>query len=243
MDDEDSEETIPLQKLAYHYIMPWKLNIYIFDKMALLLSRGADVKARNSRGETCLHRVLLRYDSVDDIFCHRSRTRDIMVLLITAGADVCAIDQKGYSVSDLAIRSGHLDIWTEALKYCGIDIKDVLARSNFDPAYSTALSSEYCKPPKSVTSKVSMAEYLERRKLTHVPEEIEEDSDSTLDSSDDDSESEDWSSSEDDESGNGDVVEGTSMTAKATEQEARGGDEESHVVYEECTARKKAKLE
>ena len=242
MGGEDSQETIPLQILAYDQFMQWRTNFRIFEKMALLLSRGADVNARNSRGETCLHRLLPRHYHGDDRFWPRSGTRDIMILLITAGADVCAVDQKGCSISDLAIRSGHLDIWTEALKYCGIDIKDVLARSNLDPAYSTALSSEYSKPPKSLRSKVSMAEYLERRKLTHFPEDAEnQDSDVASDPSDDDSESEDCPSFEDEESENGDVVEGT--TSIINEANELGEDKEPHVEYEECTARKKAKLE
>ena len=162
--------------------------------------------------------------------------------MITAGADVCAVDEEGCSESDVAIRSGLQTLWTEALKYCGIDIKDVLARSDFDRAYSTALNSEYRQSPRFVRSKVSMTEYLERR--TEIPDE-ESDLSDLADASedDDDDENEDWSPFEDEEREDEDVAKETSMTTKATEQEAVGGDEESHIEYKEFIARKKAKLE
>ena len=117
--------------------------------------------------------------------------------MYSAGADVCAIDDQGRSVSDVAFDSGHRVAWTEALKYCGIDINDVLARPNVDPARSTALSSRYNERSKSVTSKLSLAEYLKWRKPCDRRSVGPNRGPRFSSSEDDDSENEDY---EDDES-------------------------------------------
>ena len=124
-----------------------------------------------------------------------SETKDIAILMISAGADVCAIDDHGRSVSDIAMQSGQQGVWTEALKYCGIEIKDVLARPNANPAHSTALASQYSDPPRSVTSEISLAEYLERRKA--IPRNPRVRVQSPRSSSSEDDESEDRNLSND----------------------------------------------
>lgn len=181
--DNNPNGTIPLLLLAYTHSRGSAELFQTAGKVALLLSRGANVRAKNSQGETCLHLVLSPHEHseprcwCDDdeayVWRHLCRTKDIVILMISAGADVCAIDEYGLSVTDIAIDSSQHALWTEALKYCGIDIQDVLARPNFDPARSTALSSEYSQPHRSVTSKVSLEEYLERRKASRIPEEKE----------------------------------------------------------------------
>ena len=147
-------------------------NCQISDKIALVLNRGANAKARNHQGETCLHLDFSGHKHFEGdcsyltnkLKIHYAReTKDILILMMSAGADVCAVDERDISVSDAAIRSGQEILWTEALKYCGIHIKDVLARPNADPARSTALSSQYNESPWYVTSNVSLTEYLERQ--------------------------------------------------------------------------------
>lgn len=156
--------------------------------------------------------------------------------MITAGADVCAINEPGWSVSAVAIHLGQQTLWTEALKYCGIDIKDVLAQPGIDPAHSTALSSEYSQPPKSVTSKISLEEYLKRRKSFLVPEEEARSMKDQLDSSEDDNSSEDEDldrghcSSEDDESEDFHWAEDTSNISEVNN-------------HKDCIAKGKAKLD
>ena len=213
------------------------------------------MKAKNSHGETCLHLVFSKHcDSVGRCWCdnasrlwrHQCRTKDIVILLITAGADVCAVDGKGKSVSDIAICSGQQTLWTEALKYCGINIRDVLARPNFDPAHSTALGPEYSQPPRSVTSKMSLEEYLERREAFRVPEEKEFrrtnprlDSSEDDDSGDEDSKSEDCPS-EDCENDDEDWTESANDASEDDEQQSNDANHEAPIHYESSG---KAKLD
>lgn len=208
------------------------------DKVALLLTRGANVKARNSQGQSCLHLILEEHDHLyprcwcDDgskWWRHQCRTKDIVILMLTAGADVCAVDEHGWSVSDVAMDSGQQTLWTEALKYCGIDIKDVLAKTRVDAACSTALSPEYSQPPRSLTSKMSLEEYMERRKAFRVPEarDLERivprfDSSEDDDSGDEDSKS-GLSCSEHDKDEDEDWTEDASEESEIDEQESDDG--------------------
>ena len=225
------------------------------DKVGLLLTRGANVKVRTSRGKTCLHLVLSKHahhdrgcwcDNESYLRRHQYRTKDIVILMITAGADVCAVDEYGQSVSDVAMRSGQQTLWIEALKYCGIDIKDVLARPKFGAARSTALSPEYSQPPSSVTSKMSFEEYLVRRKAFCVPEErdFKEICNQFDSSEDDESENEDLKSGnspfEDDEGEDGGWAAAVNETSKVDEQESDDEDPEAPIQYESSG---KAKLD
>ena len=215
------------------------------------------MKAKDSGGNTCLHLVFDHpfpsgrcwCDDAHKVWRYQCRTKDIVILMITAGADVCAVDGKGKSVSDVAIRSRQQTLWTEALKYCGIDIRDVLAQSEHDPAHSTALSPEYGQPPRSVTSKLSLEEYMERRKASRIPEEREVQSPITeFDSSEDDESEDDDSKSressfEDDENEDDDWTEDASEDSEVDEQES---DDENHgtpLQYEGDNTMEKAKLD
>ena len=249
-DDSNPYESVPLLLLVRLHSEYWDANLQMLDKTELLLTRGANVKARNSRGQTCLHLAFLGHIHSSLCWCkiefrlwvHRYRTTDLVILLITAGADVCAVDGEGESVSDVAIRSGQQALWTHALKCCGIDIKDVLARPNFDPAHSTALSTQYTQPPRSVTSKRSFEEHLERRKAIRYPSEREfSDLPSLLGlSEDDDSGDEDSNSglspSENDKNGDEDWTAGASEVSEADEQQL----DDTPIPYE---SRGKAKLD
>ena len=256
IDDNLPIETVPLLLLAYVHSQNFDANYQMPDKVGLLLTRGANVKARSARGKTCLHRVFSKHLHHDrDCWCldgsllwrHQCRTKDIVILMITAGADVWAVDEYGQSVSDIAISSGQQTLWTEALKYCGIDIKGVLARPKFDPAHSTALSPEYGQPPRSVTSKMSFEEYLVRRKAFCVPDESDlrrrtyRDYDS---SEDDESENEDSKSGdspfEDDEGEDEDRTEDANENSEVDEQESDGANHKTSIQYESSG---KAKLD
>lgn len=157
--------------------------------------------------------------------------------MISAGADICAVDKYGLSVSDVAIESGQLALWIEALKYCGIDIKDVLARPNSNPAHSTALDSKYNQPHRSVTSKVSLEKYMERRKAFRVPEEKEVwGMEAQLDSSEDD----------DSEHGEIEVEDFAGDTRKVSEMIETEYEDEDHefpMQHGAGTANGKAKLD
>ena len=162
---------------------------------------------------------------------HLCRTWDILVLVISAGADVCAIDEEGRSILDVAVQSGLRTVWTEALKYCGIDIRDVVARPNFDLGHSTALSPQYREPPRSVTSNISLTEYLKRRRpVPKLGSDIER-ADREL------------SSSEEDESEDEDSFRETAKGTGTRKNIFIEGNEDIHGNYEESKAKKKAKLE
>ena len=219
--DHNPAETTPLLLLAYYHTSPFIESVQIPDKIALLLNRGANVNSRNSRGETCLH-LVCSGNSHHEHHClcawlaspcrfqrYLPETRDILIMMISAGADVCAMDEEDRSVSDVAIGSENLTLWTEALEYCGVDIKGVLKRRNVNSAYSTALGSQYNEPPMSVRSKISLAEYLEQRRGFRGSE-YEDWKWSPLISSSEDDDSEDENqaeeTSEDDNSEKGDLI-------------------------------------
>lgn len=261
--DNSEIEGTPLLLLARIHSMKLSRSPQISEKIALLLSRGANVKATNALGQSCLH-LTWRDLCLDKDNCwsrdeeklrrHCFRTIDIAILMISAGADVCAIDGKGWSVSEIAKQSGQQALWTEALKYCGIDIEDVLAQRNSNPAYSTALSPEYSQPSRSVMSKISLKQYLERRKAFCVPEEDKGKYGILWDSSeeDDSSEDEDLDSevasieadeNEDVEWEDDDSAEETSETDDVSQKKATGEIGGNHVQYEGETAKGKAKLD
>ena len=260
--------TIPLHLIADSHSGGWAENCQIPDKIALLLSRGANVEARNDRGETSLHVVFSNhstlgtnigwYDKEAALQRHLSESIDILVLMCSAGADVCAIDDQGRSVSDAAFDAGQEVAWTKALKYCGIDVNDVRARPNVDPARSTALSSRYNERPTSVSSKLSLAEYLKQRKpcaRTRPWEEIsrrlsssEDDDSENGDYEDDESEYGDWDDGsdnedydkDDDESEREDSAEDTNKTSAGREENSVPENGKSDSTYE---GRGKAKLD
>lgn len=234
-DDMPYESTTPLLLLAGFHAWYYYLSPLTPAKIAFLLRRGANAKARNPGGETCLHRVLRHNHRAKDCWCEISsrtwrylyQTKDILILMISAGADVCAIDKQGRSVSDVINHPGLETVWTEALKYCGIDIRDVVARPNLDPAHSTALDYQYREPLRSVTSKISLAEYLKRR--NPAPERFKA--------------ARELSSSEEDESEDEVSVRDSGNLTEARQNKSITEDEEIDGSYEDIGARKKTKLE
>ena len=266
--DSNTMATIPLHVLALFQCRPWAQNCQIPDKIALLLSRGANVEARNHRGETSLHIVCSDHFNRHEWLCshqkeahtqrHLEESIDIFILMISAGADVCAIDDQGRSVSEVAFNHGQKVAWTKALKSCGIDISDLLARRRVNPARATALSSPYNRRPKSVTSKLSLAEYLKRRKpcarrgpmtdpFWGQMSSSEDDDSEDEDREDDESEYGDWDVERDnadyvnnDESEIGDSAEDTNDDSNGREEDFILENGRSRFTYE---GREKAKLD
>ena len=259
--------TIPLQLLAHCHARFLAGKCQIPDKIALLLSRGANVEARNHRGETSLHVVFWnhfarvgRYSPKSEVLTewHLSESIDIIILMCSAGADVCAIDDQGRSVSDAAIDSGQEAIWTKALKYCGIDINEVLAHPNVNPARSTALSSRYNTGTRLLRSRLSLAEYLKVRKEPRVPSPFtrsfpwysssEDDDSGNEDYEDDESDYGDWDEErdnenfddDDNESESGDSAEKTNRLSNGTKANCVPENTKGDFTYQE---REKAKLD
>ena len=109
----------------------------------LLISRGAAVKARNSKtGESCLHHIL----------SNRMENAETLIFLIKAGADVYAQDNRGRTVSEAAYtwskrfgnpfadRASIPHIWESALIACGFDIEEFrkVFYSTLGPVIDTA---------------------------------------------------------------------------------------------------------
>ena len=113
--------------------------IYYPKALRFLLDLGADVRAQTSRGNSCLHVCFFkacRYSSdfrYDDL-----RLLSSLSMLIKAGADVCATNWKGVSVSHFAGRawprgapqidlgSFTMDAWLTVLRKCGYRPVDVM---------------------------------------------------------------------------------------------------------------------
>ncbi|KAM0800743.1 hypothetical protein BDR22DRAFT_231901 [Usnea florida] len=270
--DGNTEATIPLQLLAHCHRDRNGENCQIPDKIALLLSRGANVEAKNHRGQTCLHVVCSDHFARGEWPCsqwkeaqerrHLSESIDILISMISAGADVCAIDDHGRSVSEVAFDHGQEVAWTKALKYCGIGISDVFARPSVNPARSTALSSPYNRRPMSVTSKLSLAEYLKRRnscarvrpmwtpvrEISSSEDDDSEDEDHEDDENeygdwDDESDNEDYDDNYDNGSESEDPAEDTNEVSDGREQSSVPLNGQSGFTYRNDTAAEKAKLD
>lgn len=171
------------------------------EKAILLLNRKANISCRNPDGYTVLHRLLVQYrpnkmagQGTDHWFYKRYRLslgtcEDLLMVFITAGADVYAADNEGTTPSMVAAVSGHMEVWNESLLRCGYDPVEVLASC---PHHPTRLRQ---------TSKLSFQEYCEQRRRwqreqgfdepENFEDEDETDTDSASDTeSDDDDESE-----------------------------------------------------
>lgn len=138
------EDDTPLLLLASYFAEP--TGVETFEKIMLLLERGADAKIVNDYGETCLHRILsykiagyfgnrwnLRINLCQPL-CRR-RTEDaekVLVALVKAGANVYARTNWGESVSERAYCNGHTKLWMKVLKTCGYDPWDVLAKGGLN---------------------------------------------------------------------------------------------------------------
>ena len=200
----DHIELPPLLTLAYMHSSPC-VECQTPDKIALLLARGADVNARDTLGNTCLHAVM-DYDPLPDCVGksrleRKDDLRDILMLMITAGADVYAINDNGETVSAIAHLRGHFKMWSEVLEACGYDVYKVYAGEEISIGWSSAVDSARTGLR---AERLSFKQYLEQRKAFSRVEEV-------WDCEDAEEEqvremrlqSLDWDDSDDDESGEG----------------------------------------
>ncbi|RDL34706.1 uncharacterized protein BP5553_07834 [Venustampulla echinocandica] len=156
------------------------IAIDIVDKAVLLLQRKADILCRDYNGDTVLHTAII-YNPLHEMMLKEraiqgglSRERkacltelkDLLIVFITAGADIYAVNDDGKTPSMVARDSERLDEWTEALELCGYDIHQVLAHSDLNHRDCTH---EHQK------SKLTFEEYCRQRKENTRFEEVDTD--------------------------------------------------------------------
>jgi len=162
------------------------------DKLALLLSRGADVYAHDDNGDTCLH-IVMQYDRHREISgrvfqntvnaTYDGELKDILLLLMTAGADVYARNNNGKTPSEIARFWNQEREWREALEECGYDPDEV--ENAEEKSVSRSSGTDFAETPLQRPF-LSFAEYLERRKGRLIEELSEEESESEVDVNEDD---------------------------------------------------------
>lgn len=144
------------------------------DKAILLLNRKADISCRDKIGDTVLH-ILLKCERSNERFPKPQKRpytwglsfkapKDLLMVFITAGADVYATNNEGKTPSRVALEYRREDEWIEALMLCGYDFEEVIACSIH---HSTRGHQ---------TSKLSFQEYCQQRQYRqHISpdEEIE----------------------------------------------------------------------
>jgi hypothetical protein len=160
----------PLLQIVKDYgLFTWD-NIDIPDKTALLLARGADVSQRDAEGNNCLHLVMCWFRDPPQLYIDSDRfsdpydgLRDLLTLMITAGADIYAINEAGTTVSEVAHAEGHWQIWAEVLETCGFDVEEVSQGYAADHGWSSGIETPSKNLPAGCPLKLSFAAYLERR--------------------------------------------------------------------------------
>ncbi len=110
----------------------------------------------------------------------REDFKDSLMLLVTAGADVYAIDKFGYSVSDIACSNGHEEIWIEVLAECGYNPEEVFSLEEDYPKLQEqfgrgvpGLGVFSTMAPAVRATRLSFAEYSHQRKALSCVRKIE----------------------------------------------------------------------
>jgi hypothetical protein len=134
------------------------------DKVALLLTRGADISIRESDGDNFLH-IIMATPATHGVSLHSRELKDILMLLVTAGADVYAVNDYGVTVSQYARQNGYTPLWYNVLKTCGYDVKDVCQESYTSHGWSSSVDVSLNRRQSVRTPKLSFSEYLEIRKV------------------------------------------------------------------------------
>jgi len=162
-----------LLKLCKIFRLQHLLSYHLHEKINLVLERDANVNIRDGSGRTCLH-IALDFQ-IGPLFSFRNPKKvhnellfkDILMSMITAGADVMASDNYGRTVSETACRNGHEEVWVEVLAACGYDPQQVYNILEHFGNYE-----EYpglnCFPavvPVVRSTRLSFAEYCQQRKL------------------------------------------------------------------------------
>ena len=125
--------------------------IQIVDKAILLLKGNADITYRDAHGDTVLHTLLSchrmheergimslyssqcgcgkRQTMAGEYFLSLTEPRQLLIVFLSASADVYAVNQKGETPSSVAKQCGREDEWNEALTACGYDSKEISAHT------------------------------------------------------------------------------------------------------------------
>lgn len=121
---------------------------------------------------TCLHHVMnhprsrdtSRFIFQDPVTLHSDgELKDILMLLVSAGADVYAVNDLGESPSDIAWRNDHEREWREALEECGYDPDEVdLHEEEEATCWTSGIDASTIKVQ---PEHLSFSEYLEIRKV------------------------------------------------------------------------------
>ena len=161
----------PLLSVAWNYYNNIGFPLDLHEKIFLLLGRGADVAARDSSGETCLHIILkLNADMTKYDFRNyqEEEFRDILMCIVTAGADVYASDKDEHTVSQVACMSGREELWREVLAECGYNPDSVFSiKHDFNPKgfqKYPGIGVFSATAPVVRSTKLSFKEYSQQRK-------------------------------------------------------------------------------
>lgn len=162
----DPLKTYPLLVLSVMHRAGTAEAFETAEKIALLLTRGADVNQRDSSGNTCLHIVMdyscfaLQINNIE----RQNELKDILTLMVTAGADIYAVNDEKQTVSDIAHRFGHYIIWTQVLDTCGFGNHNAHQAHEADYGWSSTVDRSESGRLAKYTPKLSFSDYLEQRK-------------------------------------------------------------------------------
>ena len=120
--DEDQQRSSPLSLLATYYALGHLNMFQAANKFEFLLRRGANVNFANCRGNTSLHLILTLVKTtqlhlVGPGLYGEDEFISILMAMITAGADVRAVNKCGFSVLDFACHFNNVDVWIKALQH------------------------------------------------------------------------------------------------------------------------------
>lgn len=119
----------------------------IVDKAILLLKGKADITYQDADGDTVLHTILgcdraheqlfwpghrKNYRMNRQVFFSLTEPKQLLIVCLSAGADVLAVNRKGETASSVAEQYGREDEWNEALTSCGYNHKEIWAHTKLD---------------------------------------------------------------------------------------------------------------
>jgi hypothetical protein len=142
--------------------------------VALILVRSLRIRTKSlfslhaepmsTFGNSCLH-LVMNYPQPAGLRSleYRDGLSDTLTLMVTAGADVYALNDDGISVSAIANRCRNSRVWSEALETCGYDMYKVLQINNAGCGWSSAVDDLYGKLAAEMISKLLFAGYFEQR--------------------------------------------------------------------------------
>jgi hypothetical protein len=172
-------KTHPLLSLAGKERFVQESYGYMSERIHYLLKHGANANMRDKLGCNCLH-IIFRSSPIHNanISYYMVGRKDALMCLVTAGADIDAVNIFGQSVSELACRHGFEDLWIEVLSECGYDPGPFL--QYLDHHYrreNTGFGAFTVMAPKVRSTRLSFAEYGKQRKSLpiHTPAEGNED--------------------------------------------------------------------